>query len=460
VASLRTSNILTVVQTLRGNTRVAVLLEPMWGIPFVLCNFYLSLYMKSLGVTDQEIGYLIALGLLCGSATAFAGGLLVDRLGRKKSTLIFDLLAWPVSLGLYALAGGFWGFAIGMAANSFVRIATVGWNLMVIEDADNEQRIAAFNFLNVVTVSTGILTPLAGLLVRYLGIVPAERVLLIFAVISITTQILIRNHLFTETRIGERILKERREKPDGRSAPLASYRDAFAALRNSRLRRVMSLVILYMLFMPVASLSSLYFAPYLTESLGLATAAISLLGGLYSAVLMVMFVIVVPLISRGNRLSHMLTGLVLQVAALVAFIVIPPGSFALAGLAVVAYAVGFALFKPFMDSALAEATEGHSRVGIYALNNTLISLFGAAAAFFSGHLFHLLPSAVWMLGIGILLGCAGILVSFRRTGFAPAGDLRPLPDRRAPLYNASIPIVGDDGTSRSPAGNERGGARV
>lgn len=423
---LRTSNILTSLQTLTGNTRISVLFEPLWGVPFVLCNFYLSLYMKSLGVTDAEIGYLISLGFLTGAVTSFLGGMVTDRLGRKKTTLIFDFIAWPIAYSIYALAGGFWLFALGMAVNSFWRIVTVSWNLMVVEDADGEQRLAAYNLLNIVTVATGILTPLAGLLVRYLGIVAAERVLLVFAVVSIGTQVLLRNHFYTETRVGQEILRRHRESR-GRGqgvSPLAPYRGALAALRrNPGAVKMMAVVILYMLFLPIGSFSSLYFAPYLTEAVGLAKPAISLLGGLHAAVMLLVLVVIVPLFSRAHRFANMLVGLGLQVAALVLFIFIPPGSFTLAAVAVAIYAVGFSIFKPFMDATLAEVTEPGSRAGVYALNNTLISLAGGVAAVFSGHLYHLNPAAVWMMSIAILVIAGGILVSFGRRGMDAATEL-------------------------------------
>ncbi len=388
-------------------------------MPYVLCNFYLSLYMKSLGVTDQEIGYLISLGFLSGAVTALAGGVVTDRLGRKRTTLIFDLIAWPGSYALYALSHSFSLFALSVVVNSFWRIATVGWNLMVIEDADDEQRVAAFNLLNIVTVATGVLTPLAGLLVRWLGIVAGERVLLVFAVASVFTQVVVRNHYYTETAAGQAILRRRAEARArgsgevGGAFLLAPYREAFAALRQPEVARVACVVILYMVFLPVGSFTSLYFAPYLTETLGLGKAAISLLGGLHSGVVLLVLVFAVPVISRGDRLANMLVGLAFQVTALILLVVIPRGSFGLAALTVVLYAAGFAVFKPFMDASLAEATEGKSRAGIYALNNTLISLAGAGAAVFSGHLFHLFPGSVWLLAAAVLLACAGLVHGLR-----------------------------------------------
>ena len=87
------NNIFNVFRILKGNTRVSVMCEPLWGIPFVLFNFYLSLYMKELGVTNQQLGYIIALGYISGTVISLSSGIVTDHLGRKRATLIFDFIS-------------------------------------------------------------------------------------------------------------------------------------------------------------------------------------------------------------------------------------------------------------------------------------------------------------------------------------------------------------------------------
>ena len=91
-------------------------------------------------------------------------------------------------------------FILATVINNLVKIVTVAWNLMVIEDADSDQRIAAFNLLNIINISLGILTPLAGLVVAKYGIIKAERAFMIFAIISMTAMIIIRDINYTETK--------------------------------------------------------------------------------------------------------------------------------------------------------------------------------------------------------------------------------------------------------------------
>jgi len=178
--------------------------EPLWGIPYVLYNFYLSLYMKSMGITDKQIGFLISLGFISAIVFSLMAGVITDALGRRKTTLIFDLIGWPCSILLYAFAKDFWMFALAIIVNGAHRIPAVSFNLMVIEDADNTQRFAAFNLINIINISAGLLTPIAGLAVRMYGIVNAERFLLFFAATSMTLMMIMRYRYHTETRIGQK----------------------------------------------------------------------------------------------------------------------------------------------------------------------------------------------------------------------------------------------------------------
>jgi len=81
------ANIFKTFKTLKGNTRISVIFEPMFGIPFALFNFYLSLYMKSQGIGNKQIGYLIAINFIFSAVFSLFGGVISDHLGRKKATL-------------------------------------------------------------------------------------------------------------------------------------------------------------------------------------------------------------------------------------------------------------------------------------------------------------------------------------------------------------------------------------
>ncbi len=411
----RTGNIIQSFKILKGNTLVSVIFEPLWGIPFVLYNFYLSLYMKSQGITDQQIGLLISMGFVAGTFFSLFSGIITDALGRKRTTLIFDLLSWPVALVIYFFANNFWMFALAQIINSSVRIVSVSWNLMVIEDADNEQRVAAFNLLNIITIATGIITPVAGILVRQMGVPYAERIFLAIATISMTTMILVRNHFYKETHIGMQIREKHSRKHVSDQFKKGLYRDTFALLKmNPDLILIVCIVVLFNIYMLLGTYSSLYFAPYLTEVLVIDKSSISILGGVNSGIMLLIFLFVIPIISRFNILKNIIAGFIIQSMVMLLFTIIPMGSLTIAIINMIIFAVGFSISRPFIDALLANATNGTERAGIYSLNNTVISIFGAISGLVSGYLYKLNPRLLYYISFGILLVCIALIIALLR----------------------------------------------
>ena len=146
---------------LRGNARVAVFHEPFWSIPYGFYSFYLSLYMKSQGVTDVQIGFLISLNFIVGTIMALFAGVMVDKIGRRRTTILFGLISWPGSALLNFFAHSFWMFALAQIVCAFSKISDIGWQLILIEDADDEQRLTSFNMFGIIDILAGFFTPIA-----------------------------------------------------------------------------------------------------------------------------------------------------------------------------------------------------------------------------------------------------------------------------------------------------------
>jgi hypothetical protein len=161
-------------------------------------------------------------------------------------------------------------FVLAQIINSSARIVAVSWNLMVIEDADSEQRVAAFNLLNIITIATGIITPVSGILVKQLGVPHAERIFLAIAAVSMTIMIYGRNHFYRETQIGKKIREQHSRKHILDQFRKGLYRDTFNMLRaNPELILILCIIVLFNIYMLIGTYSSLYFAPFLTEALGI-----------------------------------------------------------------------------------------------------------------------------------------------------------------------------------------------
>ncbi len=123
-------------RNLRGNPRAVILTEFMFGIPYNLYAPYASVYMLKLGLTDEQIGLTVSVGLAMQIVWALLGGAITDKLGRRKTTLIFDLFAWSVPTLLWAIAQDFRYFLVAAISTGCFRVAMTSWSCLLVEDAE------------------------------------------------------------------------------------------------------------------------------------------------------------------------------------------------------------------------------------------------------------------------------------------------------------------------------------
>jgi len=233
--------------------------------------------------------------------------------------------------------------------------------------------------------------------------------------------IFLRFFLCKETEMGKTILNEtkagRREKK--LDFPRL-YRETMEVLlvRKGILLLVVCNV-LYNVYLPLGSFSSLFFVPYMKEVFGIDKAWISILGSVFSASTLFVFILVNPVLSRCNRVRVMLAGLGIQAVSLGVLVFAPLGRISTAIAYVVLFAIGSSVFKPFMDSILADYTEGSRRAGIYALMNVVLSVTTALIGFLSGYLYAYRPEALFIISIFLVVLCIFLLGLFRGGHFPP-----------------------------------------
>ena len=408
----RKKTVLQSLRELRGNARVAVFHEPFWSIPYGFYSFYLSLYMKSQGVTDVQIGFLISLNFIIGTILALFAGVLVDKMGMIIKKFLFGLISWPGSALLNFFAHSFWMFALAQIVCAFSKISDIGWQLILIEDADDEQRLTSFNMFGIVDILAGFFTPVAGVIVGNLGLVKAERGFLLFGAICMFIMIIHRHFKFHETDMG-RLAVERSRAVSywGTLKNSLKQMKSVAASGNRKLSCVLVIVVLFNAYQPIGAYSSLYFAPYLTDVVGLDTAVISVLGIVNSLFMLSVYLFAVPAMSHFNKLFSLTVGLSVQILSMFLRIFLPAGSIAWAVVSVALFSVGFGLCRPFLDALMAEASPETERSGIYALKNVLISLASALAGSLSGFLYRLNPKSIYLASVILLAVC--ILFIFR-----------------------------------------------
>ena len=164
---------------LKGNARVCIAFHPLWGIPYTFYTYYISLYLQEKGITDVQLGTLMVAGTVSATFFSFLAAPVVDRLGRRNATSLFDFLSSALPPLLYFFTKDFGLALIAMVLFNANRLMSVGYFLVMIEDAEDDGRIVALNMFNIITVVAGLLLPVAGVYVESKGLIKGEQTFLL-----------------------------------------------------------------------------------------------------------------------------------------------------------------------------------------------------------------------------------------------------------------------------------------
>ena len=115
--SIRRTGLLATLIGLRGNGRACVYTEPMWGLSMALVLPYASVFMLALGLDDGTIGLLATISTLSQVVFGLLSGVITDKLGRRTTTAVFDLIAWSLPCLIWAFAQNFWWFLAASVVN-------------------------------------------------------------------------------------------------------------------------------------------------------------------------------------------------------------------------------------------------------------------------------------------------------------------------------------------------------
>ncbi|WP_455383564.1 MFS transporter [Salinispira pacifica] len=406
---------LSVMRSFEGNARACLIVEPLWGIPYNLYAPYVSLYMLALGCSDMQIGLISTVGLLLQMCFALVSGYITDRMGRRRTSVIFDLIGWSIPSLIWAGAWGFDAFLIAAPINAVFRIVHTSWNCLLIEDTAAERRVHVYTYIYIANILAGFIAPAAGLAVRSWGLVPAMRVFYLFGFVSMTAMFLIRNRFTRETRIG--VIRIEQMRGVSAVAVLADYR---------RLLRVIfsSPRVLVAFFLLLASnihlvLRTSFLAILLNRALGFPESAIGIFPAVQSAVMLAVFLFVMPRLAGRGPARSLAGGNLLIIAGYLVLTAVQGPSWSLALLGTVLTALGTAVVSPTVDTMVANSIRDEDRAGLTSL--LYVFLFGLSAPF--GYIGGVLTAVTPRLTFLLVAGTAAlsVLLSFIAGKHHPAG---------------------------------------
>lgn len=391
---------------LKGNPRITVLTEPLFGIPFNLFSPFMSVYMLALGVTDQGIGTIASLGLLLQILSALLSGVIVDKYGRRLSLFITDLVSWSVPCLIWAVAQDMRFFIVAAMLNGLYRISHTAWTCLIVEDAEQRHLVHIWTWITIFGICSSFFTPLGGWFVARFGLVPAMRGLLIFGLLMITAKAVVLYLYSHETDRGRQRIEETRQR--SLLSLLGEYGSVLGQLFRSRsILTALSLMVITSICFIV---HSNFWGVLITTKLGFAESSISLYVMLRSIVITVCFFLIGP---RLTNLLHfrlpLWAGFAAYFASQALLVFMPPQAVPLLVLSVVLEGVAAALINPMTESLLAVAMELHERARISAMVYVILLVITSPFGWIAGQLSALDRSLPFALNMGLAVMGVGLV---------------------------------------------------
>jgi MFS family permease len=400
---------------LRGNPRACVFTEPMWGLSMNLCLPYATVYMLTLGMGDVQVGIVTSIYMFSQMICAFLSGAIIDKLGRRRSTAIFDFLAWSVPCIIWAFSQGFWFFVVAALLNGTMKITTVSWDCLLVEDAPKDKITHIYSWVIIAGNMSALFAPISSVLVSKLTLVPAIRILYINAFIVMTAKILILYKFSTETAVGKIRCEETRGKTWGEM--LSGYKNALRKIRSSQ--GTIFAIIISILVEIVAMLGMTFWQIIASRRIGVPDTLLPIFPMAKSVLAIVLFFTVISRIRQANLKWPLYWGFISSIISSVLLISIKGTDvlgYVILSVSLLFDALGGSVLGTLRESLVAIHVDPDERSGIMALLQTTVMLVSVPFGYIGGLLSDISRVLPFVLSIALLLlGILATSVFYRKS---------------------------------------------
>jgi MFS family permease len=393
---------------LRGNPRACVYTEPMWGLSMNLCLPYATVFMLTLGMSDVQVGIVSSIYMFSQMICAFLSGAIVDKMGRRKSTMIFDFLSWSLPCLIWAFSQGFWFFVVAALLNGMMKIPTVAWDCLLVEDAPKDKITHIYSWVMISGNLSAIFAPISSILVAELTLVPAIRILYINAFIIMTIKLILLYKFSTETAVG----KIRREAT--RNIPwremLPGYKSALRKILASKGTKFA--IVISILVEIVGMLGMTFWQIIASRRIGVPDALLPIFPMARSILSIILFFTVIAHIKQSKLKWPLYGGFVSSIISYILLISITSTGawgYVILSVSLIFEALGVAVLSTLRESLVAMHVDPAERSGIMALLQTTVMLVSVPFGYIGGLLSDISRILPFVLSVGLLL--LGILAT-------------------------------------------------
>ena len=391
--------LITLLKNNKGNPRALILMEPLWGIPFNLIAPFATLYMYLQGLTDTNIGLILSISMLFQVFFSLFAGVITDKFGRKKTTIIIDFIGWTLACLVWAISNNFWLFLLAALFNSVELINHTAWLCLFVEDTDEKDMVGLFIWMSIGGLISVFFAPLAGLLIENFSLIPFMRVLYVVFGFTMFLKCYATYRYCNETKQGN--VRIEATKTLSVKEMFAEYKLLIPkVLKNIDLLKIVSVNVIFRI---TGLVSATFFGLYVTRNLGISEAFLAFFPILNAIIMLIFQIGLQHHLEKLKFRIPMWGGLILLIVGHLLLILMPIGNITLIAIYIIVLAVGNALIQPRQGALLQIYLDKEERARINAMIVTFTIAFTAPFGYLTGLLSTLNPRFPFILSIALFM---------------------------------------------------------
>ncbi len=362
--------------------------------------------MIALGLTEKQIGLIVSISWFFQIFLALISGVVTDKLGRRLTTLIFDIVSWSIPALISAVAQNFWYFLAAGIINSIWRITHTSWSCLLVEDADQNQLVDIYTWIYIANLFVGFIAPLAGVLIGVFSFVPTMRGLYVFAAIMFTLKAVLTYQWTEETAHGKVRLQETKDQ-----SVFHVFRE-YKGVLSGLLRSPQTLFTAgIMLVISITSLiNGSFWSILVTEKLQISTQSLAIFPFVKSAIMLIFYFTVMPIIARMHFKLPMTLGFLVYVTSQVVLVTAPKGEYGFLILSVFLEACSVAAVSPLLDQMIVLTVDAKERARILSILSVGVILLSSPFGWIAGSLSTIRKDLPFLLNI--ILFVMGMILAY------------------------------------------------
>jgi MFS family permease len=387
----------------------------MWGLSMNLCLPYASVFMLAVGLNDVEIGAVASVYMFMQVIFAFLSGPIIDKLGRRLSTAIFDFVAWCVPCVIWMLASDFRHFLVAALFNGVMKVTTNSWDCLLVEDAEKSQITRLYSLVIICGHMSALFAPISSVLVSRLTLVPAIRILYANAFVVMTAKIAVLYRFSTETATGA----ARRRETQGQS--LLSLLRGYGRIARlmARSRGTLYALAISSLVGIVGMVNTTFWQILVSKKLGVPDSALPFFPMLRSLIALAFFFTVIARISQLRLRNPTLLGFASYLCGQALLVLAPAGGFLRYPMLCVSllfdgFAVG--MLAMLAESLVAIHVDAAERARVLALMQMSIMFISAPFGWIAGILSDMSRDLPFAMNLALIAGGIALTAAFYRGG--------------------------------------------